>query len=83
VKDAGRGVGARTEKGQALMSEAELAVLGLGPWILDVLDRKSPVWGTECGKGAGSRSVPMNSWVPAERGGNDEARSRSQFPWYN
>lgn len=67
------------------MNEVELAVLGFGPWLLDVLQSKGHVWGggVDCGKGAGLRSVPTNSWVPAERGGNDEARSRSQVPRFN
>jgi hypothetical protein len=45
MRDRGGGVGARTKKGQALMNEVIFAVLGVRPWLLDVLDGKGDVWG--------------------------------------
>ena len=43
--DGGRGVGTSTKKGKALMNKVELAVPGLGPRYLDVLNGKGHIWG--------------------------------------
>jgi hypothetical protein len=54
MRNGRRRVGARAKEGQAVVDEVELAVLGLGPGLLDVSDREGLVGGAlSWGRGPG------------------------------